>query len=116
MKKLLLLILCSVSINVGANPAKATPEEEQAIFVGMTDMMNRLADPEWIKLINEKGDGCWLDKDNLVKEGAQIEFEGVKSTCIAWDSGIKDQKAYMFFPTRLKNICDKAGKPYIKCI
>lgn len=116
MKIIVLSMLCCISINAGANPAKATPEEEKAIFAGMTGMMNRLADPAWIELMKEKGDGCWLDKDNLVKEGSQIEFEGVKSTCIEWDSGIKDQKAYMFFPTRLKNICDKAAKPYIKCI
>jgi len=113
MNKILLLIICCVSANVNANPAKATPEEEQAIFTSLTGMMTRLADPASKK---QDDAGCWLNKDKLVKVGGQTEIDGVKSTCVSWESGVEDQKAYMFFPTRLKNICDKAEKPYLSCI
>lgn len=116
MKKTALFLGLAFSLQVAAGEIVATKEEKQALLLGMRGMMQRLADPAWIKLAREKGNGCWLDKSTLIKEGGEHVFNGVPSRCVSWDLGMPGHKAYIFMSTRLVEACDKAGKPYNTCV
>jgi hypothetical protein len=102
--------------NASSGAIVPTPEEEAALMAGMHGMMERLKDPAWIKLAQEKGEGCWLDKKTLVKVGSETKFKGIPCRCVSWGLGIPGRKAYTFMPTRIVKACDKAKRPYNTCV
>lgn len=110
------LFFCLLSTTLYASEIKPTLEEEDALLVGLQGLMERLADPAWIKLLQEKGDGCWLDKHTLVTVGSEAKLNGVPSRCVSWDLGLHGRKAFLFFPIRIAIECDKANLPYNVCV